>query len=112
MPQGLPKKIEVGLLLADLALELRDPTPRRRSLIEERTLQRRAGQAALARTAWTAQRFQPALPNLLLPLVYTAPVDLESGGYCRHIFPRRDTAHCRSLQLYRDPLCSLHQFLS
>jgi hypothetical protein len=36
MPQGLPKKIEVGLLLADLALELGDPPPRRHSLIEDR----------------------------------------------------------------------------
>jgi len=36
MSQGLPKKIEVALLLADLALELGDPTSRRRSIIENR----------------------------------------------------------------------------
>ena len=33
MPQGSPKKIEVDLLLADLALELGDLPPRRRALI-------------------------------------------------------------------------------
>jgi hypothetical protein len=69
MSQGLPKKIEVALLLADLALELRDPTPRRRSIIENRAPQRRAVQPALARSARPAQRRQPALPNLLLPLI-------------------------------------------
>src|SRR6516225_4373903 len=62
MPQGLPKKIEVGLLLPDLALELGDPTSRRRSFIEDRTPERWAIQPALARTADTSQRFQPTLP--------------------------------------------------
>jgi hypothetical protein len=69
MSQGLPKKIEVALLLADLALELGDPTPRRRPIIEKRAPQRRAVQPALARSARPAQRLQPALPNLLLPLI-------------------------------------------
>ena len=84
MPQGLLKKIEVGLLLADLALELRDPTPRRRSLIEDRTAQRRAVQPALARPARPAQRLQPALPNLLLPFVQTTTVDPKIRRHRRH----------------------------
>jgi len=69
MPQGLPKKIEVALLLPDLALELGDPSPRRSSLIENRAAQRRAVQPALARTARPPQRLKPTLPNLLLPFV-------------------------------------------
>jgi hypothetical protein len=69
MPQGLPKKIEVGLLLPDLALELSDPTARRRSFIEDRAPQRRPFQRPFARPTDAAQRFQTALPNLLLPLV-------------------------------------------
>jgi hypothetical protein len=69
MPQGLPKKIEVSLLLADLALELGDPPPRRRALMQERTPKRTAIQRSLARTARPSQRLKPTLPGLLLPFV-------------------------------------------
>jgi hypothetical protein len=93
MPQGLPKKIEVGLLLPDLALELGDPTPRRCPLIEDRTPQRRVVQNALARSASTAQRFKPALPNLVLPFVHAAAVDLKFCRNSRHILPGRYTPH-------------------
>jgi len=84
MPQGLPKKIEVGLLLPDLALELGDPLPSRRPLIEQRTAQRRPIQSAAPRSAWSAQRLQPAAAGHLLPLVHTTPDDTKSGRNIRH----------------------------
>jgi hypothetical protein len=112
MPQGLPKKIQVALLLADLALELRDPTPRRGSLSEQRTPQGRPVQGVLARPPWTAQRFQSALSNLLLPLVYTATVDLKVACHGRYIFPSRNSLDRSSLQFCRKPRSLPHQFLS
>src|SRR5690349_11960412 len=102
MPQGLPKKIEVGLLLPDLAFQLGDPPPRRRSLMEERAPQRQPLQRPLARPTATAQRFQPAPANLLLPLVQPTTVDLEFRRHSRYLFPRRNTAHRSSLQLNAD----------
>jgi hypothetical protein len=112
MPQGLPKKIEVALLLADLALELRDPTPRRRSLIEDRAAQRRAVQPALARPARPAQRLQPTLPNLLLPFVQTTTVDLQIPRNRRHLLASRNATDRSSLKFRRKRPCSLHQSLS
>src|SRR5262245_31575268 len=97
MPQGLPKKIEVGLLLPDLALELGDPTPRRRSFIEECAPQRRPVQRPFAWTSGAAQRFQPALPYLLLPVVEPAPVHLQIRCHIRGSLAGRQTGNRSSL---------------
>jgi hypothetical protein len=112
MPQGLPKKIEVALLFPDLALQFGDPSPRRSSLIEKRTAQRRAIQTALARTARPTQRLKPALPNLLLPFVQPLAVELQICRHSRYRLTSRYTLHGSSLGLRRDYLRSLHQFLS
>jgi hypothetical protein len=112
MPQGLPKKIEVALLFADLALELRDPTPRRRSIIENRAPQRRAVQPTLARSARPPQRLQTALPNLLLPFVQTTTVDLQIPRNRRHLLASRNATDRSSLKFRRKRPCSLHQSLS
>jgi hypothetical protein len=112
MSQGLPKKIEVALLFADLALELRDPTPRRRSIIENRAPQRRAVQPTLARSARPPQRLQTALPNLLLPFVQTTTVDPKSRRHRRHRLAGRHPAHSGPLEYSGYVQYSLHQFLS
>src|ERR1044072_2255887 len=112
MPQGLPKKIEVALLLPDLALELGDPPPRRRPLIEDRAPQRQPLQRPLARPTATSQRFQSSLANLLLPLVQPTPVDLQIRRHRRYLFASRNPANCPALQLNADILRTLHQFLS
>jgi hypothetical protein len=93
MPQGLPKKIEVGLLLPDLALELGNPTPRRFPIVEQRTAQWRPIQRTAPRTAWAAQRLQPTAPSHLLPLVYPAPVDPQIGRHPRHRLAGRHPTH-------------------
>jgi hypothetical protein len=67
MPQGLPKKIKVGLLLTHLALKLGDPPPRRLPLMEQRTAQRSAIQRAAARPTRPPQRFKTTSAGLLLP---------------------------------------------
>ena len=54
----LPKKIEIRLLLADLALEFGDPSPRRRTFIEDRA-SRAAVQRPLARTPGTRSASSP-----------------------------------------------------
>jgi hypothetical protein len=97
MPQGLPKKIEVGLLLADLALQLGNPLSRRRSVIEQGTAQRRSIQSAPPRPPGPAQRFQPTASSLLLPLIYSSAVDPQSR---RHIGHRLAGRH----PIYRSPL--------
>jgi hypothetical protein len=112
MPQGLPKKIQVGLLLPDLALELGDPTPCRCSLIEDRTPQRRTIQRPLARPTGPPQRLQPALADLLLPLVYPLAVDPKIRRNRRRRLTGGYSLDCSSLDLRRDYLWTLHQFLS
>jgi len=99
MPQGLPKKIEVGLLLPDLALELGDPTSRCSSLIENRTAQRRTVQPTLARTARPTQRLKPAPPNPLLPFVQPLAVELQIGSHSRYRLTTGYTLHRSSLGL-------------
>src|SRR5260370_14505983 len=112
MPQGLPKKIEVALLLADLALELGDPTPRRRSFIEEGAGHPRWVQGALARPTRPAQPPHPTLPHQVLPLVQTPAIDLQIRRHLRHSLAGRHPAHRGPLELSRLVYWSLHQFLS
>src|SRR5215208_7329985 len=112
MPQGLPKKIEISLLLPDLALELGDPPPRRRSLVEDRAPQRRFFQRPFARPTGTTQRFQAALPHLLLPFVQPLPVDLQLRGHSRGRLAGRQPSDRSALNFCRYRHVTLHQFLS
>jgi hypothetical protein len=82
MPQGLPKKIEVSLLFPDLALELGDPLPSRRSIIEKGTAQRRTIQPARPRPTRPPQPLQAASSSQFLPFVHTTTVDPKIS---RHI---------------------------
>jgi hypothetical protein len=68
LPQGLPKKIQFYLLLADLAFQLLDPPPRRRQILARFQLQH---PKALMRTARRPQRFHATLPEVMNPAVYT-----------------------------------------
>src|SRR5215204_4139489 len=112
MPQGLPKKIEVGLLFPDLALELGDPTPRRRTLIEDRALQRRPLQRPLARPPRPTQRLQSPLPHQILPFVQALPVHLKIRRHSRRRLAGCQTADRSSLGLCRYHYWTFHQFLS
>jgi len=69
MPQDLPKKIEVALLLSDLALELGNPLPRLCPIVEKRAAQGRPIQPARPRPARAPKPLQAAAPSQLLPLV-------------------------------------------
>src|SRR6266404_646008 len=107
MPQGLPKKIEISRLLAHFALQLGDPLPRQRSLIEQASLRPAPGfNLLLARPAPAAQRRQPAQAVPVMPVVPQLP---------RHIswaFPALQTTDRQPLQLLRIVPRSLHQSLS
>jgi hypothetical protein len=62
MPQGLPKKIEISLLLADLALQLGDPPVRRRGLVPFLRQQPRPN-LAVARPPGTTQGVDTSDPR-------------------------------------------------
>src|SRR5882757_9633486 len=112
MPQGLPKKIEVALLLADLALQLGDALPRCQTVVEQRAAQRRTIQLAAPRPAGATQRLQPTAPRNLLPLVHPPPVDPKICRHSRHCLASRHPAHRRPFNLCRYVQSSFHQFLS
>jgi hypothetical protein len=75
MPQGLPKKIEVGLLLPDLAFQLGYASARRLALRLHSTAQRRTIEPARSRSARTAQPLQPTTPRQFTPIVQPTSVD-------------------------------------
>src|SRR5262245_61241033 len=109
MLQGSPKKIEVDLLLSDLALQLRYPALRRRQLVLPRLP---APRRRLAWAAHTTQRCRAALPVLVAPLVQSLAIDLQIPRNPRHALARRYARNRTPLQL--GPILSmlLHQFLS
>jgi hypothetical protein len=75
LPQGLPKKIEFQLLLADLALELRDPLLCRLKLV--RWLRSKGADAGVLRPRASSQ-VKPGnakLPVAILPSVKKRPAD-------------------------------------
>ncbi|MFO1079866.1 MAG: hypothetical protein U1E23_04465 [Reyranellaceae bacterium] len=98
MPQGLPKKIQVGLLLPDLALKLGNPTPRRRPFIQYRAPHRQHIKGPLPRTTGTPQPFQSSSPYDLLPLVQALAVNPEIGRHRTCRFARRQPRYRSSLK--------------
>ena len=112
MPQGLPKKIEIGLLLAYLALELGDPTPGSFAFIEDRALQGRPIQGALC----AGGRDHAALPVRLgvpVPAIRTADGGRSPDPPPLPTPPRPSTPddRCRFTSA-RHHNGSFHQFLS
>jgi hypothetical protein len=67
LPQGCAKKIELQLLLTDLALKLADPRPCRHKVLTSLALDRLG---ALARPARRPQCLSPASSIVLAPFVH------------------------------------------
>jgi hypothetical protein len=66
LPQGLPKKIQFHLLLADLALQLANPLASGRKILARLKIEH---PKSLARSTGRPQRFRAALPEVLAPFV-------------------------------------------
>jgi hypothetical protein len=101
MPQGLPKKIEIKLLLRHLALELYHPTPRHFALARHLAAQRRQHLAfALTRPTATSKRLDAVQFRSLLPLVQPTPVDPQIPSYRAYRLPGEHTSHRFSFRFY------------
>jgi hypothetical protein len=72
LSQGLPKKIEFYLLLADLALQLADALARRHKVIRALKIE---NPKALARAACRPQRLRSPRPIMPAPSVKVSPPD-------------------------------------
>jgi hypothetical protein len=66
LPQGLLKKIQFNLLLADLALQFADALARRRKILGRLKIGR---SKPLTRATGRSQRFRPATPEMNAPFV-------------------------------------------
>jgi hypothetical protein len=80
LPQGLPKKIEFQLLLADLAFQIADALASRRKILHSLRLGRRISlrrAKELARPAGRPQRVRSATAKMPAPLVQMTRRDLQ-----------------------------------
>jgi hypothetical protein len=113
MPQGSPKKIQVDLLLADLALQLGDPPLRPRQLaLARRDRRARHRRCPLARSSPLAQRRRPTRTNLVPPCIQKPAAQLQIPRNLSDAFPGRHTRQRGPLQSYRIFPVFRHQFLS
>jgi hypothetical protein len=103
MPQGSPKKIEVDLLLADLALQLGDPPLRPRQLALARRRDRRGcyRHSSLSRSSPLAQRRRPSRTNLVPPCIQKPAPQLQIARNLSDAFPGSHTRQRGPLQRYR-----------
>jgi len=110
MPQGSAKKIEVNLLLADLALQLGDPPPSRDALIRRFLPRQRSSpqRLRLARSARLPKTVQPSLPVLAVPPVQAAALDPDLQGYRRHSLAGRYALHGPALHFHWENSRLLH----
>src|SRR5882672_3951926 len=110
MPQGSPKKIEVDLLLTDLALQLGDLAARRLRLIRLALPgpRPRAQRLRLARPAGAAHRLRSALLVLAVPLVQPPAVHPDRPGHRRHCLAIRHPGDRRALLFFREISMLLH----
>src|ERR1700761_3741817 len=118
MPQGLLEKIQVQLLLADLALQLGDlparlgQTPRPRSRPSRQGHLARLGLGRPARTF--PQSRLAAVPQRITPAVENDPVDLELAAQsCRALTRRHPFKHAQlELSTELPSRCLRHAALS
>jgi len=118
MPQGLLKKIEIDLLLADLPLKLRDPTLRFRQRVGRRhrfggepfaccrlfTARRPHRQnLGLGRSTTTAQRNRASQPKPFTPLVEILPPHPQLARQRAYVLPRKHPPNRRNLKLAAEP---------
>jgi hypothetical protein len=97
LPQGLPKKIELQLLLADLALKLLDTLARRRKIAPHRL--KVANPKALARPVGRPQRFRPTPPEVLAPFIKMPTRHPKLMAQLRRSLPGHHPLHNRQLEL-------------
>src|ERR1700761_7899382 len=99
MPQGLPKKIEVELLLRNLALQLRHSTPCQ--FFHRPGAAAQPGQnptLAPCSPAGPSKRLQPIGLSPTSPVVQPATVDPQVPGNRRYLFPGSHPPHGRLLE--------------
>ena len=106
MPQGSPKKIQIDLLLADLALQRGDPPLRPRQLVLARLARltcRRARhrRCSLTRAAQPAQRRRSTLANLVPPRIQKPAPKLQSPRNRGDALPCRQARQRGLLQCRR-----------
>lgn len=130
MPQGLPKKIEIDLLLADLALQLRDPLLRsyqsvglcqrsgRHDPVGRYRSRRRPTRPThrqgfdLGHTPAATKRTRPTQPIAISPLIKTTPKDPKLTTQRANILARTHPLKRRKLELSTENSAVLlgHQF--
>jgi hypothetical protein len=96
LPQGLPKKIEFNLLLADLAFQLADVLARGRKILAWRKVGR---PKALARPTRRPQRLRSAPPKMPAPLVQMPARNPKLPGECSGALPGYQPLGRRELEL-------------
>src|SRR6185295_9663410 len=90
LPQGLPKKIQFDLLLADLALELGDLLARRIRRRDGRLPRRASHNTCRRRFRWpapTAQRLRSARSEPIAPDIEVFTQNLEFACERAHVLP-------------------------
>jgi hypothetical protein len=97
LPQGLPKKIELQLLLADLALKLLDTLARRCKIAPHRL--KVANPKALVRPVGRPQRFRPTPPEVLAPFIKMPGRHPKLTAQLRRALPGHHPLHNRQLEL-------------
>src|SRR5208283_384366 len=104
-PQGFAKKIEVHLLLADLALEFGNPRLRLRQFGQRSRRSRRSGRTGASPARLTsALPVQPGYPKLAMgrpPLVKQLAPDLQLVRNRRYPLPSLEPKNHRLLELCR-----------
>ncbi|HEV7464571.1 MAG TPA: hypothetical protein VGN85_11820, partial [Methyloceanibacter sp.] len=96
MPQGLPKKIEIDLLLADLALKLRNAPARRRKILARLNIEH---PQSLARPTGRPQRLHAAPAEMPAPAVKIPRRNPKLAGQRRNALSRQQPLHSRNLEL-------------
>jgi hypothetical protein len=114
LPQGLPKKIKLQLLPADLALKLRNPPPRRQKLLAlagSRTL-RTARQPNSTRPSRAPQRARTATAEVQPPFVKMNSRHPKLSRKSINPLPRQQPLYRRQLEgwIKYPTLASGHQF--
>jgi hypothetical protein len=117
LPQGFSKKIEIQLLLADLAFQFGNSLLCRGKIVTRRRWsspgRHRCGRPPPR--SWS-QRLWPAGPKRPAPVGQVPPIQLKLAAQCRRPFPSQQPAHCVQLELLIEPAVLLvlavlrHQF--
>jgi hypothetical protein len=95
LPQGLPKKIQFHLLLADLAFQRADPFARRRKVVARLSIEH---PKTLARSTRRPQRLNPTPAVMPQPPVQLAGPNLQLARKPRCRLSRHHPLYRRDLE--------------